>query len=406
MTPRRPFLLPLRGPIKNYAWGSRTVLAGLAGRDAPALEPEAELWIGAHEQGSSEVAADGAWVSLRETIARDPVELLGASGVERFGSELPFLLKVLAIERPLSLQVHPDRRQAAAGYRRERATGVAPEEGSYRDARHKPELIVALEPLWALHGLREPDAIRRRFSEAGVDSFAREAERLEREGAAGLLDFLAELLGLSGEKKDRVLNEARIAAGATEAASSRDDPLFWVGRLLDLYPEDPAVLAPLFMHLVRLEPEQGLFQAPGVLHCYLEGAGVEVMASSDNVVRAGLTAKPIEVAEVLAVADTTPGEPISIAPREVSPGIARYPAAAEEFQLLVLETTNARSVSLAAPEGLLLGICTRGEGLIDAPSRGESLTLASGGAFAARPGAGALRLEGDVRVYAATIAPG
>ncbi|HVR30228.1 MAG TPA: mannose-6-phosphate isomerase, class I [Thermoanaerobaculia bacterium] len=412
-----PFLLPLRGSIKTYAWGSRTVLAGLTGRTAPAHEPEAELWIGAHERGASEIVSNGAWVSLRETIARDPVGLLGASEVGRFGSELPFLLKLLAIERPLSLQVHPDRTEAAAGYERERAAGIAPEDGSYRDARHKPELIVALEPVWALQGVLEPDAIRGRFAEAGVVSFGRETERLARQGAAGLRGFLGTLLGLAGEKRSRVLAEARFAgerarrkaattrSAATPNEDSRDDPLFWLGRLLELHPEDPAALAPLFLHLVHLAPEQGLFQAPGVLHCYLEGAGVEVMASSDNVVRAGLTAKPIDLAEILAVADTTPVEPVTIRPREVSPGVARYPAAAEEFQLLRLEATSLRAMALVAPEALLLGICTRGEGHIAAPSRGEALALTSGRAFAVRPGAGTLRLDGDLRVYAATTAP-
>jgi mannose-6-phosphate isomerase class I len=417
VTPSRSHLLALRGPIKTYDWGSRTVLAGLAGRDAPAAEPEAELWLGAHPQGVAEVETAGAWVSLRDAIERSPVELLGAESVERFGRELPFLLKVLAIERPLSLQVHPDREQAAAGFARERAAGRAPDDGSYRDPRHKPELIVALEPLWVLRGLLEPAEIRRRFAAVGVAGFDRELDELGRRGVAGLREFLGALLGLSGERRNVVLGQARHAVrrpGRTEGSAPdqararpiepRDNPLHWLGRLLELYPEDPAALAPLFLHLVRLAPGQGLFQPPRVLHTYLAGAGVEVMASSDNVVRAGLTPKPVDVGEVMAIADVTPSAPAAIEPAaESRSGVARYASPAEEFELRRLEAGPARELALDGPPTLLLGICTRGAGRLVAADRGESLALTSGSAFAVRPGAGRLRVDGELCAYAATL---
>jgi mannose-6-phosphate isomerase len=249
---------------------------------------------------------------------------------------------------------------------------------------------VALEPTSILHGLLAPAEIRRRFVEAGISSLDPETSRLEHDGDAGLRGFLATLLGLAGARRREVMAEAR-------RASDR-----WLRRLLDLYPEDPAALAPLFLHRVELEPGQALFQAPGVLHCYLEGSGVEVMASSDNVVRAGLTTKPIDVDEVLAVASTTPAEPATIEALTVSPGIARYRTEAEEFELWRMEATPAAASSLDEPGALVLGVCTRGGGRLVSPSRGESLELRSGGAFAVRPGAGALRLDGDLCVYAAT----
>ena len=458
MTPGRPYLLPLRGSIKTYAWGSRTFLAALGGRPAPTAEPEAELWIGAHRDGSAEVSWGGAWIPLREAIARDPIGFLGAAGVERFGAELAFLLKVLAVARPLSLQVHPDRAQALAGYERERAAGVARGEGSYRDPRPKPELIVALDPLWALHGLLEPDEIRRRFAHAGMPSLEAETERLVRRGEAGVRDFLATLLGLDGERRSRVLAEARAAverarlekraeassaptpesaplrsrpekrAEASSAATPESAPLrsgsgvgeqlacspstpveastdprdswvFWLERLLDLHPDDPAVLAPLFMNLVRLDPGHGLFQAPGVLHCYLEGAGIELMASSDNVVRAGLTAKPIDVAELLRVADPRPAAPSAIEARRLAPGTTVYTAAAE-LELLRFEASPASAISFPGPDALLLAVCTRGLGRVEVPERSEGLALHAGAAFAVRPGAPTLRLAGDLSVYA------
>ena len=121
--------------------------------------------MGAHPAAPARVWSEGEWRSLRELIERDPADFLGASTVERFGVEAPFLLKILAIDQPLSLQAHPDRAQAAAGFDRERAAGVAPDQGSYRDRRHKPELIVALEPLWLAAGAararRDPATFRR-----------------------------------------------------------------------------------------------------------------------------------------------------------------------------------------------------------------------------------------------------
>jgi mannose-6-phosphate isomerase len=400
-----PFLLPLRGPVKNYAWGSRIVLARLAGRPTPTPLPEAELWLGAHPQGPAEIGRDEEWTSLRDAIDRAPVELLGRDSLERFGVELPFLLKVLAIEQPLSVQVHPDRAQAAAGFRRERAAGRSPEQGSYCDPRHKPELIVAIEPLWVLRGLLAPDEIRRRFLDAGIASLGAETDRLARRGVEGLPDFVATLLGVAGDARRRLLTEASgTAQRARRAGLGREHPLYWLARLVELYPNDPLVLAPLLMHLVRLSPGQGIFQPPRMLHSYLEGAGVEVMASSDNVVRAGLTPKPIDVLELLAVADLTPSLPSPIEPlADPEAGIARFAAPADEFVLLRLEAGPAREVAVEGPTAILIGICTRGRGSLAAGDRGESLDLESGSAFAVRPGAGWLRMIGDLCVYAATV---
>jgi mannose-6-phosphate isomerase len=197
------------------------------------------------------------------------------------------------------------------------------------------------------------------------------------------------------------MDEARRAAGPPV----RDHSVRWLGRLLELYPDDPAALAPLFMHVLRLEPGQGIFQPPRVLHSYLEGAGVEVMASSDNVVRAGLTPKPVDVDDALAIADLAPSPPAPIEPvTEGGRGVARYASSAREFELLRLDAVAPREVALDGPPALLIGICTRGAGRLEAPGRGEGLDLTSGSAFAVRPAAGSLRLAGDLCVYAATTA--
>jgi mannose-6-phosphate isomerase len=400
-----PFLLPLRGAIKNYAWGSRTFLAGLRGAAAPSSEPEAELWIGAHAGAPAQVLVGERWVSLDEAIAHDPTGFLGASSVERFGVEPPFLLKILAIERPLSLQLHPDRVQARAGFERERAAGLRLDDGSYRDRGHKPELIVALEPLSLLRGLLEPAEIQRRFAAAGITSLAAETDRLARRGAAGLCDFLAAWLGITDSARARLLAEAsRAAASAVSSGMGPETTGYWLARLVELHPEDPAVLAPLAMELVRLRPGEGSFQQPRVLHSYLDGAGVEIMANSDNVVRAGLTSKPVDIAELLAVVDATPVAPSSIRATTIAGGAARYSAAVEDFELWRLEPRGGEPATMEDGGTLVVGICTRGAGRLRAPRRGESLNLESGGAFAARAGAGEIEAAGDLTLFAASLA--
>jgi mannose-6-phosphate isomerase len=399
------FLLPLRGAIKNYSWGSRTFLARLRGDAVPSPEPEAELWMGAHPGGPARVWSEGQERSLLELIERDPADFLGASSVERFGVEAPFLLKILAIDQPLSLQAHPDRAQAAAGFDRERAAGIGLDEGSYRDRRHKPELIVALEPLWLLRGLLEPAEIQRRFAEAGIASLAGETDRLARRGPAGLRDFLAAWLGVAGAARDRLLDESHRAADAARRARlSRDDPGYWVARMSELHPEDPTALAPLAMHLLRLAPGQGSFQPSRILHSYLDGAGVEVMANSDNVVRAGLTSKPVDLDELLAVVEPAPTVALPMAPTAEAQGTARYESTAEEFELWRLEARPGSGATMEGRDAPAIGICTRGSGSIAAPGRGERLDLGSGTAFAARTGAGPLELLGDLDVFVASIA--
>jgi mannose-6-phosphate isomerase len=405
VTSSSSFLLPLRGAIRNYAWGSRSFLAGLRGAAVPSTEPEAELWMGAHPAAPAQVRIGEHWLSLHEVIARDPACFLGAASVERFGLEAPFLLKILAIERPLSLQVHPDRTQARAGFQRERSAGLPLEAGSYRDPRHKPELIVALEPLTLLSGLLEPSEIRRRFAEAGISSLAAETDRLERGGPAAFRDFLAAWLGAKGAARARMIAEARrVAKSAERSVLGPDTPGHWVARLFELHPDDPAVLAPLALPLLRLAPGEGSFQPPRILHSYLDGAGVEVMANSDNVVRAGLTAKPVDTGELLEVVDVTPIAPSPIRATTMAGGAARYESAAEDFELWRLESRGGEPATMKDGATLVVGVCTSGGGRLRAPRRGESLDLESGGAFVARAGAGELEAAGDITLFAASLA--
>jgi mannose-6-phosphate isomerase len=350
----------LESPIRCYAWGSRTWLAELQGRPSPTAEPEAELWVGAHPAAPSCVLCDEGRVPLPEWIARDPPRVLGADVARRFGGELPFLLKLLAVERPLSLQAHPDSRRAREGFERESRAGLAAGDPTrcYRDPRHKPELVYALRRFRTLSGLREPAASAALLAELGLPAFADVRAALEQATrGADPSRALALLLAPSRAGRRASVAAARSAAAARAGA----DPAFaWVARLAELHPEDPAALAPILLRLVELAPGEALYLPPGELHCHLDGAAVEVMASSDNVVRGGLTEKPVDVGELLRVARFAPAAPApraAVAARDVE---CAFPAPCGEFRLVRLRLGPGDAARAGGAGAVALVLCTAG----------------------------------------------
>lgn len=281
--------IALEGVIRRYGWGSTTAIQRLLGV-SPDGRPAAELWLGAHPANPSPVLD----TTLDALIAREPVATLGAAVLDRFGPRLPFLLKVLAAERALSIQVHPGLAQARAGYAAEEAAGVARDAPgrNYTDANHKPELVCAVTPFEALCGFRPPGETR---------------SLLERIGVAEL-DFLQPLLagpdGLRAAFTALLHHDAPAVLADAVAARAEPDGALRGAHLAALdFPGDIGVVLALLMNYVRLAPGEAVFLGAGIVHAYLRGTGVEVMANSDNVLRCGLTAKHIDVAEVLRVID-------------------------------------------------------------------------------------------------------
>lgn len=391
----------LESPIRCYGWGSHTLLAELQGRPSPTSEPEAELWVGAHPAAPSRVVCEEGRVPLPEWIARDPARVLGADVAGRFGGELPFLLKLLAVERPLSLQAHPDARRAREGFERERRAGLAAGDParSYRDARHKPELVCALHRFHTLSGLREPAAAAELFAALGVPAFDDVRMALEQAARGGdPARALARLLGPSRPARRDAVAAARRAASACAGA----DPAFaWVVRLADLHPEDPAALAPLLLRLVDLAPGEALFLPPGELHCHLQGAAVEVMASSDNVVRGGLTDKPVDVDELLRVARFAPAEPAPVAARAASGAEQAFAVPCAEFQLARLRVTSGGRVHAGGGGALALVLCTAGEVCFE----GGGPRLGPGAAALVPAAAASQRLVGAGEAFRAEVPP-
>jgi mannose-6-phosphate isomerase len=337
----------LTGRIQQYGWGSRTVIPDLLGVP-PTGEPQAELWFGAHPLAPSLAAGR----PLNELIAEDPEGIVGAAPVAAFGPRLPFLVKIIAADQPLSLQAHPSRAQAEAGYEREQAAGIprdAPNR-TYRDGWPKPEVLCALAPTDALYGFRDPEETYGLFKQlripAATDLVAELADRSVRPQDR-LRGVFGRLLRLSDSERSVVRQVAAAAAaiGPNDSPGShspgQSSALFdfaaTATELSGFYPNDPGVLAALVMNRITLQRYDAIFLPPGNLHAYLRGCGVEIMANSDNVMRGGLTPKFVNVEELLKVLDFTPGFRGLITPVRQAPGVWHYPTPAPEFTFWRLE---------------------------------------------------------------------
>jgi mannose-6-phosphate isomerase len=394
-------LLLLDNPIQNYAWGSRTSLAKLLGRP-PASAPEAELWIGAHPRAPSRLS-DGR--SLLDAIVADPAGMLGPEIRGRFGARLPFLLKVLAVEAPLSLQAHPNLEQAARGFAREELSGLgldAPTR-TYKDDNHKPELLCALTPFEALSGFRAPDEAADLFESLGVGSIDLAAElRTGRPDA--LKHSFSRLMTLSDVERANVTRDVlsrceRARPGGPFAAS-----IAWAVELGARYPGDVGVVASLLLNHLSLAPLEAVFLEAGRLHAYLSGTGVEIMANSDNVLRGGLTPKHVDVPELLNVLQFD-SPPVRRSPTlELASGEIRYLAPASEFSLSRIELGPDHGFhgEIEGPEILL---CVEGQASVELGPRAPAAPrpLRRGQACFLSASAGAYRLEGKGRVFRARV---
>jgi mannose-6-phosphate isomerase len=392
-----------------YAWGSHTAIAELQGRAAPTAQPEAELWMGAHPSAPSGVERAGVRTTLDAVIAADPADELGAECAARFGGRLPFLLKVLGVAKALSIQVHPSREQAAAGYRAENARGLPPGDKSrnYVDDWPKPEILCALTRFEALAGMRTTADAAALLRTLEVGRLAPLAADLASTGdLAGVADpgALTRALGaiLTWPAADRgalvaavVAACERVAAGGGEYAAA----CAATARTAGDHPGDLGIVASLLLRYVVLRPSEAIFLPAGAPHAYLRGAGVELLANSDNVVRAGLTPKHVDVPELLKLTDPAAAVPV-IEPRPLGGGVAVYDSPAPEFRLYRAEL-GPGEVTLPGGGCARLVLCTQGTGALRASSgelkvgKGESCYLSAADGVVTASGPAVLFIAGS-----------
>ncbi len=393
----------LTGVVQPYAWGSTTALPRLLGVE-PTGDPQAELWLGAHPLAPSQVGGR----DLDEVVDDDAVGVVGAVPVEQFGPRLPYLLKVLAMAQPLSLQAHPSRSQAESGWERENEAGIARDaaERSYKDGWPKPEALVALEPTEALCGFRDPVQTYALLARLGVSGAQRLLAPLQHVAPGGDAEALESVFGAL-LRLDRDTQRDMVDAlveSASDAADRTDDLGLFARTATELarfYPGDPGILAALLMNRVALDPYDAIFLPAGNLHAYLHGLGVEIMANSDNVLRGGLTPKPIAVDELLSVLDFTPGVPAPVEVVEEGPGVFAYRTPAPEFALWRIESTEVESVLPGDRSGRIV-LVTSGRATLH--GAGRELVLAQGESALVTADEGETVLSGDARLFVA--APG
>ncbi len=373
--------------VQHYEWGDPWFIPAFQRRPATGA-PEAELWLGTHHRGPATLERDGR--PLATAIATDPEGTLGETVAARFG-RLPFLAKVLAAGGPLSIQAHPTSEQAAEGFQREEQVGVPLDspERVYPDPSHKPELICALTRFEAKCGFRPLDETRELFG-ALEPALAPVTERL---GASGrdddvLREVLAWLLR-TGEAEAATLVAAAVAAAdGAPRGGPHDAALAWTGRIARDHPGDIGVVVALLLNHVELEPGQAVFLRAGNLHCYLQGAGIEIMASSDNVVRGALTSKHVAVDELLAIVDCAPAAP----PVQTANGcLHTFHAPVPEFSLTRVCVGDDTRLRVRGPEVLVVtdGVVeiTTQSGQVLAAEAGDALWVpASDGCYLIRGG--------------------
>ncbi len=392
-------MLELIGVRQRYPWGTKDAIPVLLGR-ATDGQPWAEQWFGAHPLGDSPTPGGS---TLSEHLAQDP-DRLGKVSLMTFGRRLPFLVKVLSAASPLSLQAHPPRQQAREGHARESLLGIplnAPER-SFKDDWPKPETIVALTSFEALVGFRDPLVTAQLFEALGVgDALASVIGPLrDRTGSPALQEVFLDVLSLDDRRHlvDEVLGAAvnHLDAPGELGVFART-----AVEIDEFFPSDPGILAALLLNRFSLEPGQALALSPGVMHSYLRGTCIEVMANSDNVLRGGLTGKHIDVDALLHVVDFTPG-PSDVLLPSGSDGTYIYPTSFKEFELWLLQPTDGDT--LQVPREDSGRICLVASGSFELTGDSDPIVLTAGHAvFVAAEEVVVARGEGRLFVAATGV---
>jgi len=332
----------LTNVIQDYPWGSKTSMTELFGFENPENKPMAEQWMGAHPKASSTIFSNGKQTPLRQIVEQNEVACLGEDTFKKFG-ELPFLFKVLAAEKALSIQVHPTKSEAEQGYAKENQLGIELNafDRNYKDANHKPELVYALTPYIAMNGFREFEEISTLVQAVNIPALESEFnDYMSKPDSKGLKVLFERLLTLPEEQHIKAIEEL-----LEWARGSRLPISDFILDLNEVYPGDIGLLSPLLLNVVQLEPGEAMFLNAGTPHAYVNGTALEIMANSDNVLRAGLTPKYIDVPELInsCIFSPLPVNSILTAP-EVRGSELHFPVPVEDFAFSIFSQAVDASV--------------------------------------------------------------
>lgn len=393
----------LKGKVMHYAWGGYEFIPSLLGISNTEHQPFAEYWMGAHPLAPSELITNNGPVSLYTAIQEQPEKVLSEKVYHKFGG-LPYLFKVQDVKDILSIQVHPSKAEAEKGFDKEESEGIslhAPNR-NYKDRNHKPEILIALSEFWLLHGFKQKSEIEKALEE--VPEFNIFLPYFKRDGLKALFQFVMEM---EQPEINALLTNLikRNIRRKNDNELTREMPGWWVAKIFEGKEEigdiDRAIFSIYFFNIVNLHPGEALFQGPGMPHAYMEGQCVELMANSDNVLRAGLTPKHIDVPELMKhtifesiVPNVMKGTPLLT-------GEKGYHCPVDDFGITKIELTSTSSY-IATASSLEILIVTEGGAVIN-----NSLVLKRGEAVAVLPGeAYNIHASGDCVLFRAFVPAG
>lgn len=376
-------IFKLKGVVQHYAWGGYDYIPNLLGDYNTDHKPCAEYWMGAHSSAPSQLYIQQQWVSLHELIQSNPADIITPEVYQHFG-ELPYLFKVLDVKDMLSIQVHPTKIEAEKGFDAEEAAGIplnAPHR-NYKDRNHKPEVMVALSDFWLLHGFKTIAQINSTLEE--VAELRVFGPLFKKDGIKALYQFVMEM---DQADVNAVLTPLikRAIHNKQQGVLVKSDPAWWAAKLYEqngiTADIDRGIFSIYFFNIVFIKPGEAIFQKAGVPHAYLEGQNIELMANSDNVLRAGLTPKHVDVPELMkhtlfeeVVPDIMNGNQVQIGERV-------YPCPVNDFGISKIDISPNNTYSNTA-KSLEIMIVTAGGMLIN-----NSLVFKRGEVVAMLPGA-------------------
>ncbi|MGL5336041.1 MAG: mannose-6-phosphate isomerase, class I, partial [Enterovibrio sp.] len=367
-------MFKLKNVIQNYAWGSKTAITTLFGIKNSNNEPQAEIWMGAHANGCSKNETTDQ--RLIDIINEDKVSLLGKYTASRFG-ELPFLFKVLSAQTPLSIQVHPNLLKAQQGFAKENKMGLAINDAkrNYKDPNHKPELVYALTPFKAMNGFRSIEQIIDFFSKINISVLNKNLDEFKNApNSDGLKKFFKAIMSLENEDKDSALKELFLSINSLSNDPQMHNIFIYIKNFREHYPNDIGLFSPLLLNIVELEVGEAMFLSAQTPHAYVHGTALEIMANSDNVLRAGLTPKYIDLPELI---DNTIFAEKPLTSIKLSPLIKQdksfYPVPVDDFAFEVINLNNNEKQFMRSAEILF---CIDGE--VTAISEQETVTFKKG----------------------------
>jgi mannose-6-phosphate isomerase len=348
----------LHGINRHYDWGGYEFIPSLMNIDNPSKQPYAEYWMGAHASAPAMIDTHEGQKQLDVLVQSNLQSFLGASTANDFGA-LPYLFKILDVAKMLSIQVHPSKENAKLGFELETKAGVAIDapNRNYKDQNHKPEVMVALSDFWLLHGFLAPDLLSERLQH--YPSFQSLLEPFNGSNYQGLYAYF---MHLSEEDADAILKPiiAEAFASVKNGHVDKSHPHWWANKYYHgQVPEcniDKGIFSIYILNIVSVKKYQGVFQGAGLLHAYLEGQNIELMANSDNVLRGGLTPKHIDIEELIKHISFIPTYPKIMNGNPINSNETIYPCPVPDFGLskIGLMEGNSYTINTQSLEMLLV----------------------------------------------------